>query len=322
MGRANAALARAFPHRPRSDSARNDYGLRDAEKGGRQREPCRQAARPGCTQTDYTDLRRNPRGPASRHVSATRLDDRQRHAVQHERKRGDLEPLLPAGRHTAGQQAPGSSERSREHVAVVERLVSVGDVHRRGRQYDRAPDSRGPPAARCDRREGHRMGGHREDRPHAYAGCDTAHARAGMVRLCGHAAGQSRPARCCAARRLSSCARRHGGRHRHQRRARVRGSRGGRNRDAHRPAVRERTEQVYGSGRARRADSSVRRAQDAGGVAVQDRQRYSPDVMRSARRLRGAADSGERTGLVDHAGQGQPDPGRSPDDDRRAGDGQ
>ena len=38
-------------------------------------------------------LRRDPRRPAPRHVSAARLDDRQRHPVQHERQRGDLEPL-------------------------------------------------------------------------------------------------------------------------------------------------------------------------------------------------------------------------------------
>ena len=66
-------------------------------------------------------LRRDPRRPASRHVSAARLDDRQRHAVQHERQRGDLQPLLPARRHAARQQDAGPSQRSRQHVAVVER---------------------------------------------------------------------------------------------------------------------------------------------------------------------------------------------------------
>ena len=32
----------------------------------------------------------------------------------------------------ARQQDAGASERSRQHVAIVERLVSLGDVHRRG----------------------------------------------------------------------------------------------------------------------------------------------------------------------------------------------
>ena len=57
-------------------------------------------------------------------------------------------------------------------------------------------------------------------------------------------------------------------------------------------------------------------------VALQDRQRHPPDVMRPARRLCRTGDSGERAGLVDHAGQGQSDPVRGADDDRRAGDGQ
>jgi fumarate hydratase class II len=99
-------------------------------------------------------LRRNSRRPASRHVPAACLDDRQRHPVQHERERGDLQPLLPARRHAARQQDAGSSERSRQHVAVVERYVSVGDVHRRRGQCEAAPDSGGEGAARCDRGEG------------------------------------------------------------------------------------------------------------------------------------------------------------------------
>ena len=105
-------------------------GLRHAEEGGRERQPRRRAARRRAAQADRPGLRRNPRRPASRHVSAARLDDGQRHAVQHERERGDLQPLLPARRHAAGQQDAGSPQRSRQHVAVVERYVSLGDEHR------------------------------------------------------------------------------------------------------------------------------------------------------------------------------------------------
>ena len=83
--------------------------------------------------------RRNPDRATPRHVSAACLDDRQRHAVQHERQRGDLEPLLPACRHAARQQDAGASERSRQHVAIVQRLVSLGDVHRGGARGDAAP---------------------------------------------------------------------------------------------------------------------------------------------------------------------------------------
>ena len=52
-------------------------------------------------------------GQHARYVSVARLDDRQRHAIQHERERGDLEPLLPARRHAAWKQDAGPSERSR-----------------------------------------------------------------------------------------------------------------------------------------------------------------------------------------------------------------
>ena len=45
-------------------------------------------------------------------------------------------------------------------------------------------------------------------------------------------------------------------------------------------------------------------------LALQDRQRHPPDVVRPARRLRRAGDPRERARLVDHAGQGQPDPVR------------
>ena len=50
--------------------------------------------------------------------------------------------------------------------------------------------------------------------------------------------------------------------------------------------------------------------------ALQDRQRYPADVLRSARRFRRVDDPGERAGLLDHAGQGESDAGRGADDDR------
>jgi L-lactate dehydrogenase complex protein LldE len=43
---------------------------------------------------DRPRLRRDPGGPAPGPVPAARLDDRQRHPVQHERQRGDRQPLL------------------------------------------------------------------------------------------------------------------------------------------------------------------------------------------------------------------------------------
>ena len=94
---------------------------------------------------DRAGLRRDPGRAAPRHVSAACVDDRQRHAVQHERQRGDVQPLLPTRGYRAGQQGAGASERSREHVAVVKRFVSLGDVHRRRCERDRAADCRRSP---------------------------------------------------------------------------------------------------------------------------------------------------------------------------------
>ena len=71
-------------------------------------------------QIDRSDLRRNSRRPAPRHVSVACVDDRQRHPVQHERERGDLQPLLPARGHAARQQDAGAPQRSRKHGSVVE----------------------------------------------------------------------------------------------------------------------------------------------------------------------------------------------------------
>ena len=87
-------------------------------------------------------------------------------------------------------------------------------------------------------------------------------------------------------------------------------------------ALRQRAEQVHRSGRARRAGTALGHAPHAGGLALQNRERHPPDVLRPARRIRRTENPGERTGFLDHARQGQSDPGRGADDDRRAGDGQ
>src|SRR5262249_15288429 len=60
------------------------------------------------------------------------------------------------------------------------------------------------------------------------------------------------------------------------------------------------------AGRPRRAGSTVGNASHAGGIALQDRQRHSPDVVRTSRRIYGTIDSGKRAGLLDHAGQVNP----------------
>ena len=88
---------------------------------------------------------------------------------------------------------------------------------------------------------------------------------------------------------------------------------------AHRAAVRHRAQQVRGARRARRAGARARRAQDAGRVADEDRQRRALAGVGSALRHRRAAHPRERAGQLDHAGQGQPDAVRGADHAVRAG---
>ena len=101
------------------------------------------------------------------------------------------------------------------------------------------------------------------------------------------------------------------------RRALRRGGRGD-----HRPAVRHRAEQVRGAGRGRRAGRAVGRAQRGRGQPDQDRQRHPAARLRPALRLRRAEAARERARLLDHAGQGQPDPVRGADHGLRPGHGQ
>jgi hypothetical protein len=59
-------------------------------------------------------------GPAGHRVPAVRVPDRLGHAIQHERQRGDLQPVHPAGRGHAGFPGAGTPERPREHGPVVQ----------------------------------------------------------------------------------------------------------------------------------------------------------------------------------------------------------
>ena len=227
-----------------------DRRLRPAQESGGDRQSCRRAPRCARARPDRPGRRRDSGGPAPGHVSAPCLDDGQRHAVQHERERGDREPCEPDRRHAAGQQDAAASQRPREHVAVVERHVSLRDAHRRGDRCRAAADPGGARAARRDPGEGGGLAGYREDRPHPHAGCDSDHARAGVVGLRRHARRRPHAPRRGARRRLSAGARRHRGRHRRQRRAGLRRGGDGRDCAAHRPALRQRAEQVRRAGRA------------------------------------------------------------------------
>ena len=72
-------------------------------------------------------------------------------------------------------------------------------------------------------------------------------------------------------------------------------------------------QQIRGAGFQRRLRVRARRDQFGGDRPVQDRQRYPPAGLGSAFRPRRIDPARKRAGLVDHAGQGQPDPVRSHD---------
>ena len=118
-------------------------------------------------------------------------------------------------------------------------------------------------AARHARRQGEGVRRHRQDRPHAPAGRDAAHARPGVLRLRRAARSRHSPRRSGAAASVRARAGRHGGRHRPERASAVRRQGRGGDRQAHRPAVRLGAEQVRSAGRGRRAGVRARRAEDA-----------------------------------------------------------
>ena len=226
-----------------------------------------------------------------------------------------------ARRHAARQQNAGAPERSRQHVAVVERHFSLGDVHRRRRDVKQRliPAVRGC-ATRSRRRP--RLGtiSSRSAAPTCRTRRRSRSARnSPATSACWTTISTDRA---CADGRLSPRSGWHRGRHRDQRPARLRRGPRRRDRQVHRPAVRHRAEQICRARRARRPGAPFRHAADAGGLALQDRQRHPPAVLRAARGLRRADHPGERARLVDHAGQGQSDPVRGADDGRGPGHGQ
>ena len=70
------------------------------------------------------------RGQARRPVPARHLADRQRHADQHERQRGDRRPRQRDADGHARRQGAGPSQRPRQHEPVVERQLPDRAAHR------------------------------------------------------------------------------------------------------------------------------------------------------------------------------------------------
>ena len=107
----------------RADAAR-DHPRARADQAGRragQPRPRAPARRQGAA--DRAGRARDPRGRARRRVSARRVADRQRHADQHERQRGDRRARQRARRPAARRQGADPPERRRQPVAELERRL-------------------------------------------------------------------------------------------------------------------------------------------------------------------------------------------------------
>ena len=150
LGRADRAVAASLQHRRRAFSAAADPRVRRHQEGRGAGEwrTGRPARRTGLAHRPRG--RRSDRRQARRALPAVRLADRQRHADEHERQRGHLEPRDRDGRRRDGQQEADPSERPRQSRPVVERHVSDGDAHRRGRRSGAASAAAKSP--RCARR--------------------------------------------------------------------------------------------------------------------------------------------------------------------------
>ena len=284
LGRAVGALAREFPDRlgaaagadrprARPDQARRRRG----QHGPRQaRSEARQGDRRGGAGSRGRQARRA--------FPAGRLADRLRHAIQHERQRGDRQPRDRDARRHARLEDAGPSERPRQHEPVVERHLPDGDAHRRG-GGDRAPaDPGAAEAAERAERQGAGVGEDHQDRPHPHPGRDAAHPRPGILRL--HQAGRERHRahRADDAGPDAARAGRHRRRHRPERAGRLRRAHRRQDRGADRHEVHLGAEQVRGARRARRDGLLARRAQHRRGEPLQDRQRHSPARLRARAR--------------------------------------
>ena len=162
-------------------------------------------------------------GSSARSVRRRRLPGRRRHLAQHERQRGAGQPRRRDPRRRARRVHARASQRSRQHGAVDQRRLSR---RRRGwRCCSMLPDllAQRPRARRraAPARAGE-FAARAQDRPHPPAGRGADHARAGvrrLRRLRRGAAPTKSSAACGQAARAEP--RRHGGRHRPQRRRRL-----------------------------------------------------------------------------------------------------
>ena len=172
------------------------------------------------------------------------------------------------------------------------------------------------------RRQGRGLRRHRQDRPHASAGRDAGHPRPGVLRL--RRAGASSASRasrrpCPGSTPSPRAAPPSAPGSTPTRNSRERFAAQGR---ASSPALpfTSAENKFEALAVARRARLHARRPHQPRRRPVQDRQRHPPDGLRAALGPRRDQPARERARLLDHARQGQPDPGRGHDDGLHAGD--
>ena len=174
------ALARQFQDRLGKAAAvgRARARHRQARRGGSQHGA--RPARPEDRRGDRRGRAGSDRRQARRPFPAGRLADRLRHAVQHERQRGDLQPRDRDARRRHGLEEAGAPQRPRQYEPVVERHLSDGHAHRLRRAHRPRPRAGAEAPARGARRQGEGIRPHHQDRPHPHAGRDAADARPGI----------------------------------------------------------------------------------------------------------------------------------------------
>ena len=263
---------------------------------------------------DRRGRRRGGRGQVRRRVPARRLADRLGHPVEHERQRGDRQrsrtrcsgasaaaksPVHPNDHVNRGQSSNDSFPTAM-HIAAAREIDGA------------AAAGAAPPAPRA-RREGASLRRHRQDRPHASPGRDAGDARA-----------RSSPARrrrsALGIARIEATPARRSSR---WRRAAPRSAPGSTRIPASPSASRRRSreltglpftsarEQVRGA-RLATTRSCSRTARSTSLAAALFKIANDIRLMGSGPRSGHRRDlaAGERARLLDHAGQGQPDPGR------------
>src|SRR5256885_2039433 len=148
VGRADAALAREFPHFGRAHALGADPRARAGQALLRARERGAEGASRGQGESHRRRRRRGARGKARRRIPARGVADGLGHADEHEHERGARQPGERAPGRRARREAPRASQRRGQPRAVLERRFSHRDERRCSPGDPRPADARAVVSAR------------------------------------------------------------------------------------------------------------------------------------------------------------------------------